>query len=66
MRDRWEQRLKELEAEYAAGQQMMAELEARQAALRNTMLRIEGAMTVLREELAPTDQAREDAPPSQS
>ena len=65
MRDRLEQRLKELEAEYEAGQQMLAELEARQATLRDTLLRINGAVTVLREELEVVDQAREDAPSQQ-
>ncbi len=66
MRERLEQRLKELEAEYEAGQKMLAELEARQATLRDTLLRINGAVTVLREELEAADQAREEALPQQS
>ena len=58
MRERLEQRLKELEAEYEAGQKMLAELEARQATLRDTLLRIKGAVTVLKEELEAANQAR--------
>jgi septal ring factor EnvC (AmiA/AmiB activator) len=63
VRERLEQRLKELTAEFEAGQQMLAELEARQAALRDTLLRLDGAITVLREELEAADQAREDPSP---
>ncbi len=63
MRERLEQRLKELTAEFEAGQQMLAELEARQAALRDTMLRLDGAITVLREELEAVGQAGEDPSP---
>ena len=66
MRERLEQRLKELEAEYEAGQKMLAELEARQATLRDTLLRINGAVTVLREELEAANQARDEALPQQS
>ena len=66
MRERLEQRLKELEAEYEVGQKMLAELEARQATLRDTLLRINGAVTVLKEELEAADQTRDDARPQQS
>ena len=52
MRERLEQRLQELKAEYEAGQQMLAELEAKQANLRETLLRISGAVQVLEEELS--------------
>ena len=51
MRDQLEQRLKELKAEFEAGQKMMADLEAKRANLRDTLLRITGAMQVLEEEL---------------
>lgn len=43
------ERLKTLEAEYAAGQKMLAELEGRRTNLMNTLLRIDGAIAVLKE-----------------
>ncbi len=49
-----EQRLKQLKAEYEAGQKMLADLEAKEANVRATMLRISGAIQVLEEELART------------
>ncbi len=52
MRDKLEQRLKELKAEYETGQKMLADLEARQSELRHTLLRISGAVQVLEELLA--------------
>ncbi len=39
MRDQLEQRLKELKAEFEAGQKMMADLETKRANLRDTLLR---------------------------
>ena len=51
MRERIEQRLKALRAEFESGQQLMADLEDRQARLRDTLLRISGAIQVLEEEL---------------
>ena len=57
MRERLEGRLKELQAEYEAGQKMLADLEAQQTNLRNTLLRISGAIQVLEEELAKAPQA---------
>jgi chromosome segregation ATPase len=51
MRDQLEQRLKQLKAEFEAGQKMLAELEAKQANVRETLLRISGAIQVLEEEL---------------
>jgi hypothetical protein len=51
MKARLEQRLRDLKAEFDAGQKMMAELEAKQASLRDTLLRISGAIQVLEEEL---------------
>ena len=52
MRERLEQRLKELKAEFESGQKMLAELEAKQANLRESLLRISGAIQVLEEMLA--------------
>jgi prefoldin subunit 5 len=57
MRGKLEQRLKQLKAEYEAGQKMLAELEAKQASVRETVLRIRNAIEVLEEELAKTDQS---------
>ena len=61
MRDRLEQRLRELKAEFESGQKALAELEAKQANLRNTLLRISGAIQVLEEELGKED--RQDGQP---
>ena len=52
MREQLEQRVSELRAEQAKGQQVLAELEAKQAELRQTLLRISGAIQVLDELLA--------------
>jgi predicted nuclease with TOPRIM domain len=52
MKAQLEQRLRDLKAEFEAGQKMMAELEAKQANLRDTLLRISGAIQVLEEELS--------------
>lgn len=51
MRQQLQNRLKELKAEFEAGQKKLAELEAQQANLRDTLLRISGAIQVLEEEL---------------
>jgi septal ring factor EnvC (AmiA/AmiB activator) len=51
MKQQIEQRLRELRAEYAAGQKALAELENKQATLKNTLLCIDGAIKVLEEEL---------------
>lgn len=56
MRDQLEQRLKQLKAEFEAGQKMLAELEAKQASVRETLLRISGAIQVIEEELEKSDQ----------
>lgn len=53
MNNRLEERLKQLQSEYEAGQKMLADLEAKRAQLTQTLLRIEGAMQVIREILAP-------------
>jgi septal ring factor EnvC (AmiA/AmiB activator) len=55
MREQLEQRLKQLKAEFKAGQKMLAELEAKQANVRETLVRISGAIQVLEEELAKTE-----------
>ena len=60
MRERLEQRLQELKAEYESGQRMLADLEARQEELRNTLMRISGAILVLEEELEKENQPPED------
>jgi predicted nuclease with TOPRIM domain len=52
MRERLEQRLKVLKAEFEAGQKMLTELEAKQASVRETLMRINGAIQVIEEELA--------------
>jgi len=51
VREKLEQRLTELRAEYESGQRALAELEQKQATLRDTVLRISGAIQVLEEEL---------------
>ena len=55
MREKLEQRLTELRAEYESGQRALAELEQKQMTLRDTVLRISGAIQVLEEELGPKD-----------
>ena len=52
MKERLEERLATLKAEFESGQGMLAELEAKQAHLKESMLRISGAVQVLEEELA--------------
>jgi len=61
MKERLEQRLQELKAEYESGQQMLADLESRQVELRATLMRISGAIQVLEEELK-----KETQPPESS
>ena len=51
MKERLEQRLKSLKAEFDAGQKLLAEYETKQASLRETLLRISGAIQVIEEEL---------------
>jgi predicted nuclease with TOPRIM domain len=55
MKERLEQRLDGLKAEFESGQKMLAELEAKQANLRDSLLRISGAIQVLEEELGGDD-----------
>jgi uncharacterized coiled-coil protein SlyX len=56
MRERLEQRLQELKAEFGKGEQTLRELEEQTATVRQTLLRISGAIQVLEEELGDTDQ----------
>lgn len=49
MKEKMEQRLKELKDEFASGQKMLADLETQQANLKSTLLRISGAIQVLEE-----------------
>jgi predicted nuclease with TOPRIM domain len=51
MKQKLEDRLTELKAEFESGQRALAELEARQANMRDSLLRISGAIQVLEEEL---------------
>ena len=44
-------RLKQLKAEYAAGQRELVELEQKEAAVKQTLKRISGAISILEEEL---------------
>ena len=56
MRERLEQRLQELRAEFQGGEQRLADLEQQAMAMQHTLLRISGAIQVLDEELARIDQ----------
>ncbi len=49
MKDQISHRLKELRAEFEAGQKMLEELEVKRDRLRESMLRIAGAIQVLEE-----------------
>lgn len=49
MKEKMEERLKELKDEFASGQKMLADLETQQANLKSTLLRISGAIQVLEE-----------------
>src|SRR5437879_519823 len=49
MTEKLEERLKELQKEYEAGQKMLTELDTKRSTLTSTLLRIEGAMQILRE-----------------
>jgi prefoldin subunit 5 len=59
-----EQKLEELEAEFARGQEQLALLDQKRAELRDTMLRISGAIQVLEELIAQNGrQKAEEAEP---
>ena len=64
MRERIEERLRELRAELEVGRQMMAELDARRANLNASLLRIGGAAQAL-EELLHDGAGQTDAPPDE-
>ena len=51
MRDRLQNRLRALKAEFENGQRRLATMEEETTRLRNTLLRISGAIQVLEEEL---------------
>lgn len=55
MRKQLQERLESLKAEYESGQKVLADLEAKQVNIRQTLLRIAGAIQVLEEELAKTE-----------
>lgn len=52
MKEKLEQRLNGLKAEFESGQKMLTDLEAQQANLKTTLLRISGAIQVLEELLS--------------
>jgi chromosome segregation ATPase len=60
MKQKLEQRLQSLKAEFEAGQKMLADLEAKQANVRDTLLRISGAIQVLEEELNSASEVAEE------
>lgn len=55
MKEKLEERIKELKAELESGQKIMEELEAKRTNLMYTILRISGAVQVL-EELLPKEE----------
>ena len=63
MQEQLTNRLKELKAEFEAGQKKLAEIEGQANDLRTTLLRISGAIQVLEEELAKASEATPDADP---
>ncbi|HEX6708695.1 MAG TPA: hypothetical protein VF068_00060 [Rubrobacter sp.] len=60
MRERLEQRLAELRAEFERGQQALDELETQATTVRQTLLRISGAIQVLEEELGDSGHPQEN------
>ncbi|NEN88023.1 MAG: hypothetical protein F6K48_03475 [Okeania sp. SIO3H1] len=52
MKQRLQQRLQELTAEFESGQKVLTELDDKRTNVQNTLLRIQGAIQVLEEELA--------------
>jgi len=61
MQEQLTNRLKELKAEFEAGQKKLAEVEGQANDLRTTMLRISGAIQVLEEELTKASGATPDS-----
>ena len=66
MQEQLKNRLRELKAEFEAGQSKLAEVEGQANNLRTTMLRISGAIQVLEEELAKASGAAPGAEAGQS
>lgn len=60
MKEKLEQRLQSLKAEFDAGQKLLAEYETKQVSLRETLLRISGAIQVIEEELNQFTEAEND------
>ena len=60
MRERLEQRLTELRADFERGQQTLDQLETQATTVRQTLLRISGAIQVLEEELSDDDKPQEN------
>ncbi len=60
MKDKLEQRLTQLKAEFESGQKMLADLQAKQTNLRDTLLRISGAIKILEELLAQSQKPEEN------
>ncbi|NET27730.1 hypothetical protein [Okeania sp. SIO1I7] len=52
MKQRLQQRLQELTAEFESGQKVLTELDDKRTNVQNTLLRIQGAIQLLEEELA--------------
>lgn len=59
MKEMLQERLKELRAEFEAGQGLLNELEGKMAATRETLLRISGAIQVIEEILARSESEAE-------
>ncbi|NEO43234.1 hypothetical protein [Moorena producens] len=66
MKEKLEQRLQSLKAEFDAGQKLLAEYETKQMSLRETLLRISGAIQVIEEELNQFTEAENDGQPVES
>lgn len=58
MHERLQERLDELQSEFAAGQNTLADLDAKRSDLQQTLLRISGAIQVLTELLDTDDASR--------
>ncbi len=66
MKEKLEQRLQSLKAEFDAGQKLLAEYEAKQVSLRETLLRISGAIQVIEEELNQFAEAENGGQPAEN
>lgn len=62
MKELIEERLNDLRAEFAAGQEILAELERRRENVRQRLLRMSGAIQVLEELLQPEQSATGEEP----